>query len=130
MEEFFEGGMALPKEQPKTGRSWRAGELRNKSFEDLHKLWYVVLKERNMLASQNEEAKRWGITEQFFTNKTRVIKCKKTMARIKSVLNERRIEWEKAQKIVKQNAKDEAPTVTETTGRKSSKNRTKGAKHQ
>ncbi|KAJ1678535.1 54S ribosomal protein L4 mitochondrial [Spiromyces aspiralis] len=96
-EEFFENGQALPKEQPQT-------ELRNKSWEDLHKLWYILIKERNMLASQKEEAKRAGITYQFFSNTARIIKCKKSMARIKTVLNERRLAYEQVQRERKNNA--------------------------
>ncbi|KAI9501581.1 54S ribosomal protein L4 mitochondrial [Coemansia spiralis] len=104
-EEFFEAGQRLPTKKIPTGRAWEASELRQKSWEDLHKLWYVVLKERNILASQAEEAKRLGISSQFFTNKGRMVKCKKTMARIKTVLNERRLAWEKAQQTIIQQQK-------------------------
>ncbi|KAI9495105.1 mitochondrial 39-S ribosomal protein L47 (MRP-L47)-domain-containing protein [Zychaea mexicana] len=94
LNQFFENGEALPK-QIWTGRAWKASELRLKSFDDLHKLWYVLLKERNVLATQREEAKRMGINKQIWTNAGRLKKCQKSMARIKFVLNERQHEYEK-----------------------------------
>jgi hypothetical protein len=44
-----------------TGRSWLTTELRRKSFAELHKLWYILLIERNALLTQRHEAKRLGI---------------------------------------------------------------------
>ncbi|KAF9438856.1 54S ribosomal protein L4 mitochondrial [Entomortierella beljakovae] len=99
VEEFFENGKTLPTEKSWTGRAWRATELRLKSFDDLHKLWYVLLKERNLLAAQKEEARRFHIAKQYFSNKGRQVKCQKSMARIKFVLNERRLAWVEAKKL-------------------------------
>lgn len=42
------------------GRAWTAAELRRKSFKDLHTLWYVVLREQNLLATQLHELGRVG----------------------------------------------------------------------
>lgn len=73
-------------EQGKTGRSWRASELRAKSHEDLHKLWYILLKERNMLLTLKHEARRQG---EIMPSPERMRKVRKSMARIRVVLGER-----------------------------------------
>jgi large subunit ribosomal protein L47 len=99
LDQFFEQGRSLPTEL-KTGRPWLTSELRLKSFEDLHKLWYVLLKERNLLATQNAELKRLGVHKETFANKGRAKKCQQSMARIKFVLNERQIAYEIACKNV------------------------------
>ena len=47
-----------------TGRAWDKGELRNKTFEELHQLWYLCVKERNRLATEKAELKRLKMEEQ------------------------------------------------------------------
>ncbi|KAF8645230.1 hypothetical protein AX16_008057 [Volvariella volvacea WC 439] len=84
-----------------SGRAWRASELRLKSFKDLHVLWYVLLRERNLLATQKEEARRLGVTNSDLqVSATRVHNCRKSMARIKAVINERRVAYEGAIKLI------------------------------
>ncbi|CRG98749.1 mitochondrial ribosomal protein L29/L47 precursor, putative [Plasmodium relictum] len=75
-------------EYSKTGDAWPCVLLRKKSFDDLHKLYYICLKEKNKL-----------LGEQFFNfqNNTKMInhgrlkKVKLTMKRILTVLSRRAI---------------------------------------
>ncbi|KAF5207602.1 54S ribosomal protein L4 protein [Thalictrum thalictroides] len=71
------------------GRSWKASELRLKSWEDLQKLWYVLLKEKNMLMTQRQMLHAQNLR---FPNPERVPKVRKSMCRIKHVLTERATE--------------------------------------
>ena len=85
----------------RVGRAWRADELRIKSFDDLHKLWFVLVREKNLLATQAAEAARQQVQ---WRGENRVLKvrapprgharhrpsqCRQSMARIKQVLAER-----------------------------------------
>jgi len=85
LEEFFTN------QQPgRTGRPWTCADLRNKSFEDLQKLWFVLLKERNMLATYKNESRR---TQTPMKNRERIAKVRASMRAIKVVLRERTIEY-------------------------------------
>ena len=81
LEEFFTNQQA-----GRTGRMWRCSDLRVKSFSDLQKLWYVLLKERNMLLTYRQQC---TVTQTKMANPERLQKVKKSMAHIKMVLGER-----------------------------------------
>lgn len=89
---FFENESALgpdPEDSSEPtvyGRAWTCDELRIKSFEDLHQLWYVLLRECNLLCTQRAEATR---LQQRWFGKSRLHKCRLSMAHIKTVLTER-----------------------------------------
>ncbi|CAL5220973.1 g3080 [Coccomyxa viridis] len=85
-------------EKVTAGRSWSAEDLRRKSWDDLHKLWYVLLKERNLLLSERDRYKAAG---QVMPNGRRMTKVRKSMCRIKYVLYERaRIEEDPSKSTV------------------------------
>jgi large subunit ribosomal protein L47 len=57
LEEFFDNPKNFGENEVKHGRSWTTDELRIKSSKDLHQLWYVLLKEKNMLLTMEHECK-------------------------------------------------------------------------
>lgn len=69
------------------GRSWSARELRRKSFDDLHKLWLVLYKERNMLLTEEQLSRRKQL---IFPQPGRLQKVAKSMGAIRHVLGERK----------------------------------------
>mmetsp|Transcript_58359 Transcript_58359/g.79556 ORF Transcript_58359/g.79556 Transcript_58359/m.79556 type:complete len:127 (-) Transcript_58359:385-765(-) len=75
---------------PHAGRSWDASDLRRKSFEDLHKLWFVLYKERNALLSELTRVKRVKNKPRIETEMLKMHKVRKSMGGIKTVLAERR----------------------------------------
>ncbi|KAJ7780690.1 mitochondrial 39-S ribosomal protein L47 (MRP-L47)-domain-containing protein [Mycena maculata] len=93
-------------EAPMNGRSWEASELRLKSFKDLHTLWYVLLRECNVLATQREEMRRMGVLKRRISTHALTMRCKKSMARIKGVMNERRLAYEGAAALVEKERED------------------------
>lgn len=70
-----------------TGRAWRANELRLKSHEDLHKLWYVLLIEKNKLKSDQLLSIQMG---QYFYGYNNMLKVRLSMSRLLTVVNERK----------------------------------------
>ncbi len=61
-------GNSLEPDPKSEGRSWSATELRRKSFSDLHTLWYVLARERNLLATQVQTARRLGLDPKVHTS--------------------------------------------------------------
>jgi len=96
LEQLFREDESLIDENGKTpvGRAWKASELRLKSFEDLHGLWFVLLKERNMLETERMKAKKANAQ---MMNPARLKKVRASMARLKTVLGERSREYKAAQ---------------------------------
>ncbi|RCK66333.1 54S ribosomal protein L4, mitochondrial [Candida viswanathii] len=77
-------------------REWTSAELRQKSFEDLHRIWYLALKERNVLAREARLGEAMGMDD-FRQINLVDLKLVRTQKRIKQVLLERQIAVERAQ---------------------------------
>ncbi|KAF6211151.1 hypothetical protein GE061_014266 [Apolygus lucorum] len=84
--EFFDVKENWTTNEVRVGRSWRKEELRIKSNQDLHKLWYVLLKERNMLLTmQHEMNEKW----EPFQSPERIDKVHESMVNLEEVVRER-----------------------------------------
>ncbi|KAK5118452.1 hypothetical protein LTR62_002966 [Meristemomyces frigidus] len=81
------------------GRGWTVPELRLKDWDDLHRLWWVCVKERNRSATQElarqQVGGRYGMYGDYESNMRRD-EVNKTMKCIKFVLTERFYAWENA----------------------------------
>ncbi|KTG32087.1 hypothetical protein cypCar_00009208 [Cyprinus carpio] len=86
LEEFFDLPENWGEQTVKSGAPWTAKQLRVKSNEDLHKLWYVFLKEKNMLLTLEQEAKRQRLP---MPSPERLKKVERSMKRLDTVVEER-----------------------------------------
>ncbi|XP_034945474.1 39S ribosomal protein L47, mitochondrial [Chelonus insularis] len=84
--EFFDDPKNWMKKRIRVGRAWNKDELRLKSNEDLHKLWYILLKERNMLLTMEHAHKK---EFEFFPNPERKDKVEISMENLEEVVRER-----------------------------------------
>lgn len=88
--EFFDTKKNWGESQIKVGRAWKLDELRIKSNSDLHKLWYVLLKERNMLFTMEHECNE---KIRLFPNPERIDKVQDSMNNIETVIRERNVAY-------------------------------------
>ncbi|KAI1412168.1 MRP-L47-domain-containing protein [Hypoxylon sp. FL1857] len=100
--EFFyskEKLLLTPEENTEHGRGWSVEELRHKSWEDLHKLWWVCVKELNRISTARLESERLKLRTGDDEMTDRLLEVRKTMKAIKHALTERYYLWEDARKL-------------------------------
>ncbi|KOS17830.1 54S ribosomal protein L4 [Escovopsis weberi] len=93
--------MLEPKEVEQHGRPWAVEELRRKSWEDLHALWWACCRERNMLATSRAELARAEMGFGQHEMEARDEEVTKTMRAIKHALTERYYTWQDAFEVAK-----------------------------
>lgn len=86
-----------------TGRAWRTAELRLKSYDDLHRLWFVLLRERNVLLTEKEWCR--SNSRHWLRGESNLYKVKRSMARLKGVVGER-TRVHKAREMMKAHAEE------------------------
>ncbi|XP_015926717.2 large ribosomal subunit protein uL29m isoform X2 [Parasteatoda tepidariorum] len=84
--EFFDDSKNWGEEEVKSGRAWTIDELRIKSNSDLHKLWFVLYKEKNMLLTMEHAAKE---EVELFPSPERIDKVEISMENLEAVVRER-----------------------------------------
>ncbi|PHH81281.1 hypothetical protein CDD83_3631 [Cordyceps sp. RAO-2017] len=90
-----------PREAEQHGRAWTVEELRRKSWEDLHALWWRCCRERNLLATSLAELRRakLGFGDKEFANRDAEIL--RTMSSVKHALTERFYTWQDAADVAR-----------------------------
>lgn len=91
--------LSLPEDLGNHGRAWTKHELRRKSWEDLHSLWWVCTKERNRLKTEDVERTRLQAGYGDAESKDRMRVVNETMSTIRKVLKERWYTWEDARTL-------------------------------
>jgi large subunit ribosomal protein L47 len=86
--ELFDDKDNWKESKVKHGRPWKIEELRLKSNTDLHKLWYVLHKERNMLLTMEKIYKDKFVA---FPSPERIAKVDESMLNVHEVVQERNI---------------------------------------
>jgi len=84
--EFFDSSGKWGAKKVRVGRQWLKDELRLKSNEDLHKLWFILLKERNMLLTMLQAYEE---DNDIMPNEERLDKVDESMANLEEVVRER-----------------------------------------
>jgi len=84
--EFFDDSKNWGQMEVKHGRAWNTEELRIKSNVDLHKLWFILLKERNMLLTMEQEC---NSKMELFPSPERIDKVNLSMENLETVVRER-----------------------------------------
>lgn len=95
VEEFIDHSVFEMKPMMPAGRGWGLKELRRKSFDDLQKLWFVLMKERNMLLTTRNLMR---MLQRRFLQPHRLFKVRRSMAGIRQVIKERHMSAYRAAK--------------------------------
>lgn len=82
------------------GRAWTYKELTYKAFDDLHKLYWVCVKEQNRALTRKKEHSRLEAGYGEAENEERVTEVRKTMETIRIVLVHRQLSYLKARGLI------------------------------
>ncbi|KAK2746685.1 54S ribosomal protein L4 mitochondrial [Myotisia sp. PD_48] len=99
--------LPTPEQEYAHGRAWTIQEIRQKSWDDLHSLWWVCAKERNRIATSGTERERLKAGYGDFEAQSRDKTVRATQAAIQHVLRERWYAWSEARELYNTGARPE-----------------------
>ncbi|KIW81000.1 hypothetical protein Z517_04023 [Fonsecaea pedrosoi CBS 271.37] len=94
--------LLAPDDESSHGRAWTYKELSVKSFEDLHKLYWVCVKEQNRTLTREKERQRLRAGYGEVESEERVAVVRETMSLIREVLIDRQLSYNQARTLVGQ----------------------------